>query len=157
MQGYPVILLSFLAAFVLAVLPLPHWLQWARPEWVALALIYWTIALPHRVGIFSGLVLGVTLDVLEGAVLGQNAFALMVVALLSLLLYQRLRVYNLRQQTGVVFLLVGINQIICQWVENLQGIGVSSLMFLLPAVASALLWPVVLQLLRGTRRRFRVT
>ena len=108
-------------AYVLAVLPLPQWLQWGRPEWVALTLIYWCIALPQRVGIATGLVLGVGLDVLEGAVLGQNAFALVVVALLSLILYQRLRVYSLWQQAAVVFVLVGINQLICQWVQNLEG------------------------------------
>jgi len=155
-QGYWVILLSFLVAYVLAVLPLPQWLLWARPEWVALAVIYWTIALPHRVGIATALLLGVGLDVLEGAVIGQNAFALVVVALLSLVLYQRLRVYSLVQQAGVVFVLIGINQLICQWVQNLEGVGAPTLLFLLPAFSSALLWPVVLQILRGLRRHYRV-
>ena len=156
-RGYGVILLTFLAAYVLAVVPLPHWLMWGRPEWVALALVYWTIALPHRVGVATGLVLGVGLDILEGAVLGQNAFALAVVALLSLVLYQRLRVYSLWQQAGVVFVLVGINQLICQWVQNLQGVGARSLLFLLPAFSSALLWPVMLHVLRGLRRHYRVS
>lgn len=155
-HGYGVILLTFLAAYVLAVLPMPQWLHWGRPEWVALALIYWTIALPHRVSIVTGLVLGVGLDVLEGAVLGQNAFALVVIALLSLLLYQRLRVYSLWQQAAVVFILVGINQLICQWVQNLEGLGARAPLFLLPAVTSALLWPVVLHFLRGLRRYYRV-
>jgi len=155
-QGYWVILLSFLVAYVLAVLPLPQWLLWARPEWVALAVIYWTIALPHRVGLATALLLGVGLDVLEGAVIGQNAFALVVVALLSLVLYQRLRVYSLVQQAGVVFVLIGINQLICQWVQNLEGVGAPTLLFLLPAFSSALLWPVVLQILRGLRRHYRV-
>jgi rod shape-determining protein MreD len=145
------------AAYVLAVLPLPQWLLWGRPEWLALTLIYWTIALPHRVGIMTGLLLGVGLDVLEGAVFGQNAFALVVVALLSLTLYQRLRVYGLWQQAGVVFVLIGINQLICQWVQNLQGVGARSLLFLLPAFSSALLWPVVLLTLRGLRRHYRVS
>ncbi len=156
-HGYPVIFLTFLAAYVLAVLPLPQWALWARPEWVALALIYWTIALPHRVGMVTGLALGVGLDVLEGAVIGQNAFALVIVALLSLVLYQRLRVYSLSQQAGVVFVLIGVNQLICQWVLNLEGAGARSLLFLLPAFSSALLWPVVLQVLRGLRRYYRVT
>ena len=82
-HGYGVILLTFMVAYVLAILPLPPWLQWGRPEWVALTLIYWSIALPERVGIATGLVLGVGLDVLEGAVLGQNALALMVVVALN--------------------------------------------------------------------------
>ena len=155
--GYGVILLTFLVAFVLAVLPLPLWLQWGRPEWVALTLIYWCIALPQRVGIATGLVMGVGLDVLEGAILGQNALAMVVVALLSLILYQRLRVYSLWQQAGVVFILVGINQLICQWVQNIEGVSSLPRLFLLPAFSSALLWPVVLHTLRGLRRFFQVT
>lgn len=154
--GYMVILLTFLAAAVLSVVPLPSWLQWARPEWIALTLIYWCMALPHRVGIGSGLLAGVGLDVLEGAVLGQHALALVVVALLAILLYQRLRVYSLWQQAGVVFILVGINQLICQWVQNVEGVSAVPPLFLLPAVSSALLWPLVLLVLRGLRRYFQV-
>lgn len=155
-HGYGIIFLTFVTAYVLAVMPLPHWLQWGRPEWVALVLVYWCIALPHRIGIATGLVVGVGLDVLEGAVLGQNAFSLLVVALLSLLLYQRLRVYGLWQQSAVVFILVGVNQLICQWVQNLEGVGARTVLFLLPALSSALLWPVVLHVLRGLRRYYRV-
>lgn len=156
-HAYGVILLTFFLAMVMAVLPMPLWLLWGRPEWVCLVLIYWCIGLPHRVGLVTALILGVLLDVLEGAVMGQNAFALVVVALLSLTLYQRLRVYSLWQQAGVVFVLVGINQMICQWVQNLQGAGATTGLFLLPAFSSALLWPFVLHSLRGLRRHYRVT
>jgi rod shape-determining protein MreD len=155
-QAYWVVIASFLLALVLAVVPLPIWAVWARPEWVALVIIYWTIALPHRVGILTALILGICLDVLEGAVLGQNAFGLVVVALLALTLYQRLRVFSLAQQAGVVFVLAGINQLICQWVQNLQGVGAQSLLFLLPAFSSALVWPVVLHYLRHLRRQHKV-
>jgi len=156
-HGYWLILSSFFCALCLAVLPLPEWLAWGRPEWVALVLIYWVIALPQRVGLVTSLGLGLMLDVVEGAVLGQNAFALIVIALLALLLYQRLRVFSVMQQAGVVFVLVGINQMICQWVQNLEGAGATTMLFLLPAFSSALLWPVVFHLLRGMRRSFRVT
>ena len=155
-HAYWVIIVSFLVAYVLAVLPMPHWLLWVRPEWVALVLIYWTIALPHRVGILTGLALGILLDTLEGAALGQNAFALVVVALLSLTLYQRLRVFSVLQQSGTVFVLVGINQLVCQWVQNLEGVASTEQLFLLPAVSSALLWPFVLHTLRNVRRHFMV-
>lgn len=155
-HGYWVIIGTFFFALVLALLPLPLWLLWGRPEWVCLVLIYWCIALPQRVGMTTALVLGIVLDVLEGAVMGQHAFALVVVSLLSLTLYQRLRLYGLWQQAGVVFVLVGINQMICQWVQNLQGIGAGTLFFLLPAFSSALLWPFVLHILRGLRRHYLV-
>jgi len=156
-RGYGVIVLTFAVTYVLAVIPFPPWLQWARPEWVTLTLIYWCIALPQRVGMTTGLVLGVGLDVLDGSILGQNALALVVVAFLSLILYQRLRVYSLWQQAGVVFMLVGINALLCQWVQNLQGLSALPRLFLLPAFSSALLWPVVLHVLRGLRRRYRVS
>jgi len=156
-QGYGVILATFFVAYVLAVLPLPAWLAVGRPEWLALVLIYWCIALPQRVGIITGLMLGLGLDVLEGAVIGQNGLSLLLVALLSLLLYQRLRVYSLWQQSAVVFVLVGVNQLLCQWVQSLEGIGAPSLLFLLPAVSSALLWPLVLPVLRQLRREYRVS
>ena len=155
-HGYWIILLTFFVAMVLAVMPMPLWLLWGRPEWVCLALIYWCIALPQRVGLLTALCLGVMLDVLEGAVMGQNAFALLVVTLLSLTLYQRLRVYSLWQQAGVVFIMVGISQLICQWVQNIEGAGAVPPLFLLPAVSSALLWPVVLHVLRLMRRYFQV-
>jgi len=155
-HSYWVILLTFLAAIILALVPLPVWLQWARPEWLALVLVYWTIALPHRVGIFTGLLLGLILDVLEGAVLGQNALSFTVLAFLALILYQRMRVTNLWQQAAMIFLLVGINQLICQWIQNLQGVAAQTPLFLLPAFSSALLWPLILHLLRALRRHYQV-
>jgi len=156
-HGLWVIWASFLVAYLLAVVALPDWLIQARPEWVALALVYWTIALPHRIGLITALVVGVGLDALEGAVFGQNASSLMVLSLLSLVLYQRLRMFNILQQAGTVFILIGINQLICQWIQNLQGTGANSLQFLLPAVSSAIMWPVVLHLLRSLRRHYRVS
>lgn len=155
-SGTWVIVASFAVAFLLAVYPMPMSLRWARPEWVTLVLIYWVIALPQRVGIVVSFCVGLLLDVLEGSVLGQNALSLCVVAYLSLVLYQRLRVFNMLQQASVIFVMVGINQLVSQWVQNLTGVGAVSVLFLLPAFLSALLWPAVLTVLRGLRRRFRV-
>ncbi|TXS96372.1 rod shape-determining protein MreD [Parahaliea maris] len=155
-QGYWVVIATLLSAAVLAVLPVPHALVWWRPEWVALVLVYWCIALPHRVGVVVALLTGIGMDILEGAVLGQNTFALSVIALLSVGLYQRVRLFSLWQQAGIVFVLIGIHQLICQWVQNLEGVGTQQPLFLLPALSSALFWPLVLSLLRGLRRHYRV-
>lgn len=155
-QAYWVIVVSFLAAGWLALVPLHQGLVWWRPEWIVVVLVYWVIALPQRVGLVTALVLGLLLDVVEGAVLGQNMLALAVVAYIAGLLYQRLRLFNLLQQSLIVFVLVGINQLLCQWIQNLSGTGAPSAAFLLPAVTSALLWPPLLTLLRQMRRYFRV-
>lgn len=155
-HGYWVVIATLFIAAVLAVLPLPQALVWWRPEWVALVLVYWCIAVPHRVGVVVALLAGIGVDMLEGAVLGQNTFALAVVALLSVGLYQRVRLFSLWQQAGIIFVLIGIHQLICQWVQNLEGVGTRQPLFLLPALSSALIWPVVLTLLRGLRRHYRV-
>jgi len=155
-HAYWVILASFFVALVLAMLPLPRWGLSFRPEWVSLVLIYWCMALPHRVGLVTAACLGIFVDVLEGSALGQNAMALVAVAMLSLLLYQRVRVFNMWQQCGVIFVLVGFHQMICQWIQNFEGFGARSLAFLLPAVTSALLWPLLFRGLRALRRYYRV-
>ncbi|MFB3077062.1 MAG: rod shape-determining protein MreD [Lysobacterales bacterium] len=156
-NGLWLIAATFLVAFLLAVYPLPAWLGWARPEWVALVLIYWVVALPQRVGVLAAFAVGVVVDILEGAVLGQNALALSVVAFLALALYQRLRVFNLWQQAAVVFMLLGINQLLVQWVQNATSQGAQTLIFLMPALMGALLWPGTLILLRQLRRRYQVS
>jgi rod shape-determining protein MreD len=148
---------TFLVAYLFAVYPLPGWLVWARPECVALVLIYWVVALPQRIGVLTAFLVGVVLDILEGAVLGQNALALSFVAFLAFILYQRLRVFNLWQQAAVVFMLLGLNQLLVQWVQNATSQGAQSMSFLMPALMGALLWPGVFIVLRHVRRRYRVT
>lgn len=152
-----VIWLTFVVAFLLAIFPLPQWLAVARPEWVALVLIYWVVALPQRVGIIVAFTVGILLDVLEGAALGQNALSFALVAFLALILYQRLRVFNLGQQAAVVFMLLSLNQLVAQWVQNLTSSGADTLLFLMPALVGALLWPGVLVALRFLRRHYRVS
>ena len=79
-SGQWVIAASLLLALLLSVWPLPLWAQWGRPEWVAMVLIYWVLALPARVGIGVCWFTGLVLDILEGSPPGQNALALGVVA-----------------------------------------------------------------------------
>lgn len=155
-HGGWVILLTLIVAFWLSILPMPEWARWARPEWVALVVIYWVIALPHRVGVGMAWLTGLALDLVEGAPPGENALALSVIAYLALTLYQRLRMYVAWQQAGVVFVLVGIDQLLCHWVQTMTAKATPTLMFLLPALVSALLWPSLFLLLRFLRRHFQV-
>lgn len=156
-NGRGIIAATLAIAILFSVIPLPDWARWARPEWVAMVLIYWVIALPHRVGIGSAFLTGLILDVVEGSSLGENAFALAIVAYLALSLYQRMRMYAFWQQSGIVFVLIGLNQLLCHWVQTLTTKVVPTLLFLLPALVSALLWPTAMLLLRKIRRQFAVT
>lgn len=152
--GGMIIFATFLVGMVLSQMPLPDMLVWARPEWVVLILIYWVMALPHRVGMGSAFAIGVLLDVVRGSVLGLSALSLTLIAFLVLLLYKRLRMFPLWQQSFMVLVLVGINQLLFHWMQNMTGTTGNSLLFLLPSLVSALVWPWLFLLLRATRHTF---
>lgn len=152
-----VIVLSFLVAYLLAIVPFPVWAMNYRPEWIPMVMIYWVMALPYRVGIGSAFFIGLFLDILEGSILGLNAMALVIIAYVTLSLHQRLRMFSSVQQAGLVLALVGLNLLICHWLQIVTGQTVASnMMFLMAALTSAVIWPSIFQLLRQTRRSFNV-
>ncbi len=46
--------LTFIVALALTVVPLPDWAAPWRPQWLAMTLIYWSMALPRRIGVGLG-------------------------------------------------------------------------------------------------------
>ena len=76
---YLVIYLTLLVALVLMILPLPDWAQIYRPNWMALVLIYWSMALPGRVGLLFAFFSGIILDTSLGTLLGQHTLALVMI------------------------------------------------------------------------------
>ncbi len=160
-RGYWVILASFFLAMILSVISIPYNLPWEfgylRPDWALLVLIYWVIALPHRVGVFTAWMIGLAMDVLLGSLLGQHALIFLTVAYISENLYQRLRMFAVWQQSMVVFALIGLAHLLGFWVERHVGIKAWSWWLMLPAVMSAFVWPWMFLLLRSLRRFFQVS
>jgi rod shape-determining protein MreD len=156
-RGGWVIFLTLLAALSLSILPLPDWAVSYRPEWVLLVLIYWCIALPHRIGMGLAWIVGLLLDTLEGTLLGQHALAFTVVTYVCLRGYRHLRIYPLWQQALAVLALVGGEQLLMLWIQGLSGKAPDTWQYWLPSVTSALLWPWLFIILRDLRRRFGVT
>jgi len=121
-------------------------------------LIYWVIALPHRVGLFTAWIVGFFVDVLEGSLLGLNAIALTLIAYVALSLYQRLRMFTPLQQSITILMLIGVYQLLIFWVLTATGQNTpQNLMFVVSSVSSALFWPLVFVLLRYGRRSLKVT
>lgn len=155
-RGGLVIFFSFIAALMLTLVPLPDWAAYLRPEWVSLVLIYWCMALPDRVGVGIGWVAGLFLDVIHGAVLGQYALALALVAYFTLTLHRRIRVFPILQQMLVVLLLVLFQQLVVIWVKGFIGETPQSMRYWLPSLTSMLLWPWLFVILRDLRRKHQV-
>jgi len=156
-HGGGIIVISFIVAIMLTAMPLPEWaINW-RPAWVAMVLIYWCMALPHRVGIGVGWLLGILLDVLQGTLLGQNAIGLTILAFLTLKSHQRVRMYPLVQQALVICLFVLAYQLFSLWVRGIMGVPPRSWTYWMPAFTSMVLWPWLFIILRDLRRRFHVS
>ncbi|MCG8314136.1 MAG: rod shape-determining protein MreD [Pseudomonadales bacterium] len=156
MRGTGAIFLTFVLAYILEVIALPDWAEPARPCWVALVLLYWVIAVPHRVGVITAWFAGIFLDVLQGDVLGQNGFALALIAYVTYVLHLRIRVFPVWQQCLSIVVLVGVYQLITLLIQRSIHITPWTMSYWMAALMSGIFWPWVLFLLRGTRHRFRI-
>jgi len=150
---YLVIFLSLLVALVLMILPLPEWAQIYRPNWIALTLIYWSMALPKRVGLWYAFFTGIILDTSLGTLLGQHTLPLIIIIYINLNLYLRIRVLALAQQAIYIFVLLLIDQVIVAWVEGILGRPTPVLTFLAAPFIGMLIWPWVFVVLRDIRRK----
>ena len=61
-SGMGLILATMGIAFALALWPLPEYLTPFRPNWMALALCYWLLEAPDRVGLGVAFLLGLVAD-----------------------------------------------------------------------------------------------
>ena len=95
-----------MVAIVLTLIPLPHWAEPYRPEWLMLMTIYWGMNTPHKFNLGSSWLAGLTLDVLRGALLGQHALGFAVTTFLAIRLHQIVRVYPIHQQALFIALIM---------------------------------------------------
>jgi len=149
------IALSFFVAFILTIIPLPTWASVARPEWVAMVLIYWCIAIPQRIGIGVAWGIGIFYDVLSDTLLGQHALFFILLAYISIFFYRQIRIYHLWQQSIIIALMLTL----CRLPELLflHTTGELHLTVLWSSVSSALLWYWLYIILRDIRRSYNIS
>jgi rod shape-determining protein MreD len=120
---------------------------WGRaawmPDFLALALVFWTVHQPLRVGIGIAFVCGILLDVHQGAMLGQNALAYTVLSFLAIAIHRRLLWFNVPSQALQVLPLFVASHVIELGVRMLAGGGFPGFLIVLSPLTEALLWPVV--------------
>ena len=155
---YRVVPPTLIVALMLVMLPLPEWAQPFRPDWVTLVIIYWVMAVPERFGVIFAWILGLLLDVTQGAILGQHAIGLVLVIYIVQSQYLRIRVFSLVQQALVVFLLLLIKQLLVLWVNGLVGQAPENIIsYFLPSFTGDMNRTFLLIFLLDIRRRFTVS
>ena len=154
-RGTLFIYLTILIGLILQVFPLPDWADQLRPQWPLLVLVYWSMLLPERVGIFTAMIVGLFVDVMLDAVLGQHVLAYAVAIFIVITTYKRLRLMHAWQQALVVFLLLMIERIVTAVVLGMTRGQATDLYFWLPPLTGMLLWPLLGLLLSDFNRKVR--
>lgn len=152
-RSYLIVSLSFAVALVLSVVPVPSWAEQFRPDWVGLVLIYWCMAIPGRIGIGSGFLVGLVQDVLYGSLLGQYALAKTIIAFLAVRMHLRVRVYPAWQQAVAVLIMLAIGQLFIIWVRAVIGKPAQGFSYWTPSIVGMIMWPWIFVVLRDIRRR----
>jgi rod shape-determining protein MreD len=155
-HGIGSIYLTILVALLLAILPMPPLLDTYRPDWLALVVLYWVIALPLRVNIGTAWIVGLLLDILLGSTLGVHALSMAIMAYVAGVQFQKIRNFSVWQQALVMGLISLLGQLAIFWAEHLFGTASLNYRLFWASLTTTLLWPCTFLTLRRLRRKFRI-
>ncbi len=122
-------------------------------DFLALALVFWSIHQPQRVGIGVAFFFGIFLDVHQGAMLGQHALSYTVLSFLAIAIHRRLLWFSVPSQAFQVLPLFAASHAIELSVRMMAGGAFPGFLMLLAPVLESLLWPVVSVILLLPQRR----
>jgi rod shape-determining protein MreD len=145
---------SVLVALLLNGLPWEGiWLM-LRPDFVAVVMLYWCAHKPMRVGIGLSWAVGILADVADASLFGQHALAYTLLAFGGVVLHNRLKMFDLRQQTTQVFGILALTYVVYALV-HWQINGYVIWPYLIGCLTSTLLW-VPLSIMFQSVRRMRM-
>ena len=133
-------------------------IQW-KPLLSLIALIYWNMALPNKVGIFEALLFGLIMDLLSGSVFGLHGLLFVLITYICQRFFYQFRVSPIWQQSVILFFLFFIFKMsfAFDFYNVTSGVNISDSFYLsntlLFAFVSSLFWTPMFYLLRELRRR----
>jgi rod shape-determining protein MreD len=142
---------SLLVALLLNMLPFGR-VTWV-PDFVALALVFWSVHQPNRVGMGSAFFMGLLVDVHQSAMLGQHALSYTLLSFFALIIHRRLVWFNVFSQAVQILPLFIVAHLLQIIIRLLAGGVFPGYWIALAPVLEAALWPLASVLLLAPQRR----
>jgi rod shape-determining protein MreD len=143
--------------FSLIVALLLNLMPWGRtpyaPDFLALALAFWNVHQPRRVGMGAAFVFGLLMDVHEGALFGQHALAYTLVSYGAITLHRRIQWFPLGAQAIHVLPLLLVAQMASLAIRVWVGGEWPGWIYFAQSFVGAALWPLIAWLLLAPQRR----
>jgi rod shape-determining protein MreD len=134
------IFFSLVAAFFLSVLPWSGGWLLARPDFVVLVLIFWSVHEPRSIGQGVAFALGLLMDVSDSMLLGQHAFAYVIAIFGAQVLRVRILSFGLAEQTLHVLGIMAVTSSVMLLLNLLLGADFPGFAYFISPVVTALLW-----------------
>lgn len=120
MKRFILMLVTFLLAIVVSILPWPLPYAYWQPDYVLLAMLLFALYLPDAIPCFLVFFLGIVLDFLTASLLGEHAIALLTIHYLALLLQRRWKHISRFYQLIFIALFLFLYKAIIFWLQGLQ-------------------------------------
>ncbi|HUP94084.1 MAG TPA: rod shape-determining protein MreD [Burkholderiales bacterium] len=146
------IVFTLIGAALLNMMPWSGFAAWLRPDFVALVVLYWVIEQPRRVGFGTAFLLGILMDVGEGALLGQHALSYSILAYAGMALHRRVRMFSVTAQVVHVVPLLLLNDLIVVGIRLLAGAEFPGYRYFLGSLVAGVLWPIISIMLKLPQR-----
>lgn len=148
---------SLSLAVVLTLLPLSDTVRQLWPHWTALVMIYWVLEGNRLRLLGQAALLGLLLDLVTGALLGQHMLSLVVVSFILFRSRHRLRFYPPWQQAVAVMLLLYAERMVTWPVLALTGEPTPTVYWWLAPLMGIVIWPWLFLAMDGIRQTRRLT
>ena len=145
------ILFTLVLALAFNLLPLGR--QPAMPDLLAVALVFWNVHQPRRVGVGVACVFGLVMDVHQGALLGQHALAYTLLSYVAITIHRRLLWFGVVEQALQIMPLFYAAFGVSLAVRLLAGDMFPGWWSLLAPALEAFVWPIATVALLAPQRR----
>ena len=131
---------SLVVAFLLSILPWSGTWLLARPDFVVLVLIFWSVHEPRSIGQGVAFALGLLMDVSDSMLLGQHALAYVIAIFGTQVLRVRILSFGLAEQTLHVLVITLVTSAMMLVLNLLLGADFPGIAYFISPVVTALLW-----------------